>query len=113
VHGDGQQTRDFTYVGTVARVLADAVERRVTSPVPVNLAFGSRRSLLEVIATLERLLGRALVVEHVAPRAGDVRDSQASDSLLRSLFHDAEPVDFETGLSETVEWFKSERAKQA
>jgi UDP-glucose 4-epimerase len=113
VYGDGLQTRDFTYVGTVAGILADAVKRTVTSSVPVNLAFGSRRSLIEVIETLERLLGRRLAVEHVAPRPGDVRDSQASDSRLRSLFRDAEPVDFETGLSETVEWFRREGAKQA
>ena len=49
VHGDGSQTRDFTFVGTVAAVLADAVRRRVTSDRPVNLAFGTRVSLLELI----------------------------------------------------------------
>jgi UDP-glucose 4-epimerase len=106
VHGDGLQTRDFTYVGTVAAILADAVERRVTAPAPVNLAFGSRRSLLEVIETLERVLGRPVTVEHVATRAGDVRHSQADDSRLRSLFPGAEPMAFEIGLSKTVEWFE-------
>jgi len=53
VHGDGTQSRDFTYVGSVCSVLADAVERRVADPEPVNLAFGSRVTLLEVIAELE------------------------------------------------------------
>ena len=54
VHGDGRQTRDFTYVGTVAAVLTEAVVRRVTSPGPVNLAFGTRVSLLELIDMLEQ-----------------------------------------------------------
>lgn len=110
VHGDGRQTRDFTYVATVARALVDVVERRISSPRPVNLAFGSRRSLLEVIEVMQRLLGRPLEVEHVAPRPGDVRDSQADASLLRSLLPDLEPVGFEAGLASTLSWFEAERA---
>jgi UDP-glucose 4-epimerase len=110
VHGDGEQTRDFTYVGTVASIIADAVERQVQSPGPVNLAFGTRRSLLEVIATLEGLLGRSLEVEHVAPRPGDVRHSQADNSRLMSLFPGCTPVEFEQGLAETLRWFEAEEA---
>src|SRR4051794_8917941 len=48
VHGDGLQTRDFTFVGTVVTLLADAVLHRVTSERPVNLAFGTRVSVLEL-----------------------------------------------------------------
>ncbi len=107
VHGDGLQTRDFTYVGTVCAVIADAVDRRVTFPGPVNLAFGTRRSLLDVIADLEGLLGRALEREHQPPRPGDVRDSQADQTRLRSLFPDVEPVEFGQGLSETLAWFRT------
>jgi UDP-glucose 4-epimerase len=106
INGDGLQTRDFTYVGTVAGVLADAVERRVSAPTPVNLAFGSRRSLLEVIEVLERVLGRSVAVEHIDPKVGDVRHSRADDTRLLSLFPGAEPVPFETGLFETVRWFE-------
>ena len=109
VHGDGLQTRDFTYVGTVAAVITDAVRRRVSYPGPVNLAFGSRYTLLELIDLLGKELGRELVVEHTEPRAGDVRDSQADQTRLRSLFPDIEPVDLPTGLHHTVEWFKSLR----
>jgi UDP-glucose 4-epimerase len=108
VHGDGNQTRDFTYVGTVCRVLGDAVSRRVTSPDPVNLAFGTRTSLNAVIALLEDLLDRELAREHVEPRAGDVRDSQADGSLLLSLFPDTEPVALIDGLRATVDWFPSD-----
>jgi UDP-glucose 4-epimerase len=106
VHGDGRQTRDFTYVGTVAAVLTDAVTRRVTSDRPVNLAFGSRVSLLELADVLGRILGRDLELEHHESRVGDVRDSQADQRRLRALFPDITPVDLETGLRETVEWFR-------
>ncbi len=59
VHGDGSQTRDFTYVGSVVQVLAATVTRRVVAPAPVNLAFGSRSSLLEVVSALEIVIGSA------------------------------------------------------
>ena len=105
VHGDGRQTRDFTFVDSVAGVLVDAILRRVSSPGPVNLAFGSRVSLLEVIGELERILGRRLDVEHQPARAGDVRDSQADTARLKELFPYAAQVDLSTGLQATVDWF--------
>jgi UDP-glucose 4-epimerase len=106
VHGDGSQTRDFTYVGTVCDVLADAVARRVTHDSAVNLAFGTRTSLNELIGELGEVLGRPLEVEHTAPRAGDVHDSQADTTLLANLFPDARPTPLRTGLAETVRWFR-------
>jgi UDP-glucose 4-epimerase len=107
VHGDGRQTRDFTYVGSVCAVLADAVTRRVTTAEPVNLAFGSRISLLDLIAELEGVLGHGVQLRHVEPRAGDVRASQADNSRLRTLFPDARPVPLRQGLEETVAWFRT------
>ncbi|GGB69991.1 GDP-D-mannose dehydratase [Knoellia flava TL1] len=107
IHGDGGQTRDFTFVGTVTRVLADAVVRRVTDLEPVNLAFGSRTSLNGVVDELEEILGFRPEVEHVEPRAGDVRDSQADNSRLLSHFPDVEPVPLRDGLRATVEWFRT------
>ena len=107
VHGDGEQTRDFTFVGSVCDVLADAVARQVSSGRPVNLAFGTRSSLLEVLAILEGLLGHPIERDHVAPRAGDVRDSQADQSRLRALFSDAVPVPLEEGLRRTIAWFRT------
>ena len=109
VHGDGTQTRDFTYVGTVCAVIASAIERRVAAPGPVNLAFGSRISLLELIAALEAIVGQPLDREHLEPRAGDVRDSQADTARLLSLFPQIETVPMEEGLAATVEWFRRRR----
>lgn len=110
IHGDGTQSRDFTFVGTVCRVLTDAVVRQVTDPDPVNLAFGSRRTLLDVVEALEEELGGSLERDHQPPRPGDVPHSQADDTRLRRLFPDVEPVGFAEGLRATLEWFRTERA---
>ena len=107
VHGDGGQTRDFTFVGTVVATIADALERRVTSLDPVNLAFGTRYSLLDVVELLEQELGQPLPRNHVETRAGDVRDSQADSSRLRRLFPDIEPVPLDVGLEQTVTWMQT------
>lgn len=108
VHGDGRQSRDFTYVGTVVRVILDALARRVTNAQPVNLAVGSRTDLLGVLEILEELLGRPIERHHVDPRAGDVRHSQADASRLMSMFPDVEPVPLRDGLQATLEWFRGE-----
>jgi UDP-glucose 4-epimerase len=105
LYGDGMQTRDFTSVGTVCTVLADAVARRVCHPRPVNLAFGTRTSLRELIALLEGMSGRTAVVEELPPRAGDVRDSQADNTTLRSLFPSVQAEPLSDGLARTVDWF--------
>ena len=104
VHGDGLQTRDFTYVGTVVDILSRAAVDRVSSDTPVNLAFGSRTSLLELIGVLGDVLGHPVAANHVAPRAGDVRDSQADNSRLQALFPGVEPVSLRDGLEATVAW---------
>jgi UDP-glucose 4-epimerase len=108
VHGDGEQSRDFTYVGTVVEVIAAAVRDRVASAEPVNLAFGSRNTLLEVVDLLSDIVGEPLPVEHTAPRTGDVRHSQADSSSLRKLFPDVQAVPLRDGLERTVAWFRSE-----
>jgi UDP-glucose 4-epimerase len=110
VHGDGQQTRDFTFVDTVTAVVGDALRRRVTCDSPVNLAFGTRTSLLRLVDELADVLGRDLALEHLPPRTGDVRDSQADDTLLRQLFPDMTPVGLRAGLEATVEWFQRSAA---
>ena len=108
VHGDGTQSRDFTYVGTVTEVIVDAIDRGVTCATPVNLAFGSRTSLLEVIDRLGRSRGRGpLRCEHTEVRPGDVPHSQADNTLLRSLFPDVEPVPLDDGLRATVDWMQT------
>jgi len=106
VNGDGSQSRDFTFVDSVAGVLVDAVVRRVDSPLPVNLAFGTRTTLLELIAELEAVLGRPLEREHRELRPGDVPHSQADQTRFRTLFPEVQPVPLRTALERTVAWFE-------
>ncbi|MFG1779343.1 NAD-dependent epimerase/dehydratase family protein [Micromonospora sp. NPDC049048] len=110
LHGDGRQTRDFTYVADVTDVIADAVVRRVGAADVVNLAFGTRTSLLELAAELEVVFGRPLELEHGPPQPGDVRDSQADCARLRELFPAVRPRSLRTGLRATVEWQAAARA---
>jgi UDP-glucose 4-epimerase len=107
VHGDGRQSRDFTSVDTLSEVLVDSVVRRVTSEWPVNLAFGVRTDLLDLIATLEQVLGRSLEVDHLEARVGDVRHTEADASLLRLLFPGVLPRPLRDGLQDTVDWYRT------
>jgi len=108
VHGDGKQSRDFTFVDTVTEVIADAIARTVTSPEPVNLAFGTRTDLLGLITELEVIVGTQLAVEHADSRPGDVRHSQADSTRLQELFPDVVPVALPDALRATVAWFRAE-----
>ncbi|MGZ4633364.1 MAG: NAD-dependent epimerase/dehydratase family protein [Actinomycetes bacterium] len=113
VHGDGEQTRDFTFVGSVCDVISEAVRRQVGDADPVNLAFGTRTSLNGLIDQLEDVLGCTVTRDHVDPRPGDVRDSQADTTRLHGLFPGARPVPLVDGLTQTVEWFRSVTPVQA
>ncbi|WP_326641785.1 NAD-dependent epimerase/dehydratase family protein [Streptosporangium sp. NBC_01755] len=106
LHGDGRQARDFTYVGSVTQVLADAAVHRMTSTKPVNLAFGTLVSLRHLMDVLSEVLGRPVESIRLPPRAGDIRQSQASPHLLRELFPGVCPVPLEDGLRTTVAWFE-------
>jgi len=106
IYGDGGQVRDFTFVTTVTRVLADAVVHQVTNPVPVNLAFGTRVSVAELAERVATATGMRPEVRYRPPRPGDVRESQADCARFRTLFPDARPVSLDQGLSETIAWFQ-------
>ena len=113
IQGDGTQSRDFTFVDTVCAVIHDSLVRQVSSPDPVNLAYGTNTTLLELIALMEEQLGHPVAREFVAPRVGDVRASQADSSRVRGLFPDVQPVGLEQGLTATIDWFHSERERNA
>jgi UDP-glucose 4-epimerase len=107
VHGDGTQSRDFTHVSTVCNTIRRALENEISSPDPVNLAFGSRIDLNQVLSLIAAQVDRPLVVGNIANRVGDVPHSQADCSLLRSLIPAIDPIDFEVGLSETIDWMRT------
>lgn len=106
MQGSGDQTRDFTFIGSVSQVLCDAVIGRVTNPTAVNLAFGTRISLTALVGEIEQVLGHAVKIDHLEPRVGDVLDSQADGSLLRDLFPSAKPVPLRDGLELTADWLR-------
>ena len=109
IHGNGLQTRDFTYVESVAEVVTRAVTAQLSSPEPVNLAFGGRSSLIDLAAELEQILGRSLARTHLPTRPGDVSDSQADSRRLRAMVPDIEPITLGEGLRRTVAWFETKR----
>jgi UDP-glucose 4-epimerase len=110
INGDGTNSRDFTFVGTVTEVLVDAVVRRVVGP-PTNLAFGSRTSLLELVEEIRRVTGREVAVHHRDARPGDVKHSQANNDRLRSMFPDVRPVQLRPGLEVTWDWMVANTAQ--
>ncbi|MGQ0539501.1 MAG: SDR family NAD(P)-dependent oxidoreductase [Gemmatimonadaceae bacterium] len=106
VFGDGGQTRDFTYIDNVvhANLLAATLPAARVSGSVVNCGAGERTSLLELIALIERISGRALRVQHSPPREGDVRDSQAGMERAERLLGYAPNVGLEEGLRRTWQW---------
>lgn len=106
IHGDGKQTRDFTFVETVTETLSIAARERINPGDAVNLAFGTRSSLLDVVSIIEQIIGSSLEREHQEPRAGDVRDSQAAHDMLVELFPTVKPVSLWEGIEKTLEWFR-------
>ncbi|MEZ5420169.1 MAG: SDR family oxidoreductase [Vicinamibacterales bacterium] len=104
VHGDGEQTRDFTYVAnTVDGVLRAAVAPGVSGQV-INVATNGRVSLNQLLAELQRQLGTSVTPVYGPPRAGDVRDSQADITKASTLLGYAPLVPFDDGLRRTVAW---------
>lgn len=111
VFGDGEQTRDFIFVGTVAEILLDATLRGLSHPEPVNVALNTETSLLALIEHLRSVSDLTAEVEFREARAGDVRHSRADDSRLRELFPDLAPVPLTDGLRETLAWARGSRER--
>jgi UDP-glucose 4-epimerase len=105
IYGDGSQSRDFTYVGSLVKVLADAALKRVASPSPVNLAFGNRTTIIDLAKKIESIIGRSIDLQFSGPRPGDVQNSQADNSRLRALMPEARDSELDDGLRATIDWF--------
>jgi UDP-glucose 4-epimerase len=107
VFGDGEQTRDFTYIDNVvaANMLAAYGPTERVNGWVVNAGAGSRISLNELLSLVERITGRPVNREYAPPRAGDVRDSQASLERASKVLGYQPTVDVEQGLGRTWDWF--------
>jgi nucleoside-diphosphate-sugar epimerase len=109
VHGDGEQTRDFTYVANVVDGVLRACEAPGVSGAVINLATGGRISLNALLDALYAITGARVAPRHAPPRPGDVRDSQADITRAREMLGYEPIVSFEDGLRLTVEWYRTAR----
>lgn len=106
VHGDGLQSRDFTYIANVVTANLLAEQAPGVAGEVFNVACGSRASLLDLIAALNRILGTSIEPRFGEARPGDVKHSLADISRARRLLAYETAVDFEEGLALAVAWFK-------
>jgi nucleoside-diphosphate-sugar epimerase len=108
IHGDGEQTRDFTYVTNVVDgALRASVAGPEASGAVINVATGTRISLNDLFRTLQHITGSHVEPAYGSVRAGDVRDSLADISKARHLLGYTPLVNLEQGLRETVAWYAS------
>jgi nucleoside-diphosphate-sugar epimerase len=107
IYGDGEQTRDFTYVANVVDGVLRACHAPAVSGEVINVATGGRISLNQLFETLRALIGANITPIYADPRAGDVRDSQADISKAHRLLGYEPTVSFEEGLRKTVAWYRA------
>jgi nucleoside-diphosphate-sugar epimerase len=107
IYGDGEQTRDFTYVANVVDGVLRACSAEAANGGTFNVATGGRISLNELFRTMQSIVGATVEPIYTAARVGDVRHSQADITSAREVL-DYEPrVSFAEGLSRTLEWYRT------
>lgn len=104
IHGDGGQTRDFTYVKDVVQANIRAMES--TAQGVFNIAYCKRISLNDLAATIMEITGITVSPVHDPPRAGDVRDSLADITRAQEAFGYSPAYSVKTGLMETIAWYR-------
>jgi UDP-glucose 4-epimerase len=106
LQGDGLQSRDFTYVENVVRANMLAAQAPDVAGQVFNIACGIQVTLLELITTLNSLVGREIPIEYHPARSGDVRHSLADSTKAQQLLGFAPSVDFAEGLARTLDWYR-------
>ena len=113
IYGDGEHTRDFTYVANVVDGVLRACTADNASGEVINVATSGRISLNTLFNTVRDLVGSTLEPIYAEPRAGDVKDSQADISKAKRVLGYQPSVTFEAGLAKTVEWYRSSQVTVA
>jgi UDP-N-acetylglucosamine/UDP-N-acetyl-alpha-D-glucosaminouronate 4-epimerase len=106
VHGDGRQSRDFTYIDNVVDANLAAAAAPAAAGEVFNVGCGNRVSLLEIIARLETILGHPVARRHTPGRAGDVPHTQADVGKAAKLMDYQARIDFDEGFRRTVDYFR-------
>ncbi|MFT8245495.1 NAD-dependent epimerase/dehydratase family protein [Roseomonas sp. BN140053] len=107
VFGDGEQTRDFVYVGDVVAALLAAMPAASTAAPVLNLCTGQPTSVRALAATVAALCGTPLTLNHRPPRAGEIRHSLGAPDRAREALGLATPTSLRDGLAEVVAWLKA------
>jgi nucleoside-diphosphate-sugar epimerase len=110
IYGDGEQSRDFTYIDNIVDETLRACEAKGASGMVFNGGTGARITLNEVLKLLEKITGKKIEAKYDPPRTGDIRDSQADVSLAHKVLGYQPLVHFEEGLRRTWDWYKSTTA---
>jgi UDP-N-acetylglucosamine/UDP-N-acetyl-alpha-D-glucosaminouronate 4-epimerase len=110
IYGDGEQTRDFTYVANVVDGVLRACEAPNASGEIINVATGGRISLKDLFYAMRDVVGGSIEPTYAESRKGDVRDSQADIGKAKALLGYEPIVTFEEGISRTIEWYRAARA---
>jgi nucleoside-diphosphate-sugar epimerase len=112
VYGDGEQTRDFTYVDNAVQANLLACEAPGASGGVFNVGTGGRISLNQTLEYFRRISGTKLEAKYEPPREGDIRDSQADIALAREVLGYEPTIGFEEGLEKTFEWYRAQNTKK-
>jgi nucleoside-diphosphate-sugar epimerase len=110
VYGDGEQSRDFTYVENVVEANLLACEAKRAAGLAINVGTGDRHTLNQTLALLEKVTGRTAKAKYAPARTGDIRDSQADITQAREVLGYNPHVGFEEGLKHTWEWFHANQS---
>src|SRR5581483_2396878 len=110
IYGDGEQSRDFTYVSNVVEANLRAAESGAAVGHVINIANGESITVNQLLRTVQELTGRSDIrAKYEPPRAGDVRDSLADLTLAKNLLGYTPTVGLEAGLRKTIDWWKTSR----
>jgi UDP-glucose 4-epimerase len=107
IYGDGLQSRDFTYVSDIVRGNLLAAEAKDVAGKVINVATGKQFTLLDLVASINRVLGTSIEPIFAGPRLGDVRESLADITLARKLLSFEPSVTFDAGLEQSIKYYKS------
>jgi UDP-glucose 4-epimerase len=106
IYGDGEQSRDFTYVANAVEANLSACTAPDAPGKVINIATGERQTLNRTLELLKQITGATVEPIYAAPRSGDIRDSQADIRLAREVLGYEPKASFEEGLRRTVDWYQ-------